>query len=116
MRGHAIECRINAEDPTKGFRPSPGKITSFHLPGGPGVRVDTHVYADYLIPPFYDSLIAKVITHGKSREEAVVRMSRVLEECVIEGIATTIPFHQMILEDKDFIEGNFDTNYIDKFL
>jgi acetyl-CoA carboxylase biotin carboxylase subunit len=116
MRGHAIECRINAEDPSKGFRPSPGKITSFHLPGGPGVRVDTHVYADYLIPPFYDSLIAKVITHGKTRQEAVVRMSRVLEECVIEGIATTIPFHQMILEDKDFIEGNFDTKYVDKFL
>jgi acetyl-CoA carboxylase biotin carboxylase subunit len=116
MRGHAIECRINAEDPTKGFRPSPGKITSFHLPGGPGVRVDTHVYAGYVIPPFYDSLIAKVITHGKTRAEAVVRMNRVLEECVIEGVSTTIPFHQTILEDEDFIEGNFDTKYVEKFL
>jgi acetyl-CoA carboxylase biotin carboxylase subunit len=114
MRGHAIECRINAEDPAKGFRPSPGKIFSFHLPGGPGVRIDTHAYANYLIPPYYDSLIAKVITHGHNREEAIVRMSRCLEECVIEGIATTIPFHQMIMEEQDFIKGNFSTKYVDK--
>lgn len=114
MRGHAIECRINAEDPAKGFRPSPGRITSFHVPGGPGVRVDTHAYAQYVIPPFYDSLIAKVITHGKTREEAILRMNRCLEEFVIEGIATTIPFHQTVVEDRDFIEGNFDTKYVEK--
>jgi len=114
MRGHAIECRINAEDPDKGFRPSPGKITSFHTPGGPGVRVDTHAYAQYIIPPFYDSLIAKLITHGKTREEAILRMSRCLEEFVIEGIATTIPFHKKVLKDEAFIKGDFSTKYIDK--
>jgi acetyl-CoA carboxylase biotin carboxylase subunit len=114
MRGHAIECRINAEDPAKAFRPSPGKITSFHVPGGPGVRVDTHAYAQYIIPPFYDSLIAKLITHGKTREEAIVRMKRCLEEFVIEGIATTIPFHQIVIEDKNFIDGNFDTKYVEE--
>jgi acetyl-CoA carboxylase biotin carboxylase subunit len=115
MRGHAIECRINAENPLKDFRPSPGKITSFHVPGGPGVRVDTHVYAQYVIPPFYDSLIAKLITHGKNREEALVRMSRCLEEFVIEGIETTIPFHQMVFEDPNFISGDFDTKYVEQF-
>ncbi len=115
MRGHAIECRINAENPAKNFRPSPGKITSFHVPGGPGVRVDTHAYAHYVIPPFYDSLIAKVITHGKNREEAIVRMSRCLEEFVVEGIFTTVPFHQMVLENRDFIAGNFDTKFVEKF-
>jgi len=114
LRGHAIECRINAEDPAKDFRPSPGQITSFHVPGGPGVRVDTHAYAQYIIPPYYDSLIAKIITHGKDREEAIVRMSRSLEEFVIEGIKTTIPFHQLILEDKDFLSGNFDTKYVEQ--
>jgi len=115
MRGHALECRINAEDPAKDFRPSPGQIKSFHVPGGPGVRVDTHAYAGYIIPPYYDSLIAKVITHGRTRQEATVRMSRCLEEFVIEGVATTIPFHQMVLEEKDFIEGNFDTKYVERF-
>ncbi|NIR51979.1 acetyl-CoA carboxylase biotin carboxylase subunit, partial [candidate division KSB1 bacterium] len=115
MRGHAIECRINAENPAQAFRPSPGKMTSFHVPGGPGVRVDTHAYADYVIPPFYDSLIAKIITHGKDRTEALVRMSRCLEEFVVEGIHTTIPFHQMVLEDHDFIEGNFDTKFAERF-
>jgi len=114
MRGHAIECRINAEDPAKDFRPSPGKITSFHVPGGHGVRVDTHAYAGYIIPPFYDSLVAKLITHGKTREEALTRMSRCLEEFVIEGIATTIPFHEIVLQQKDFIAGNFDTRYVEK--
>ncbi len=114
MRGHAIECRINAEDPAKGFRPSPGLISSFHVPGGPGVRVDTHAYAHYVIPPFYDSLVAKLITHGRTREEAIVRMSRCLEEFVIEGISTTIPFHQMVLEDKNFLDGNFDTKYVER--
>ena len=115
MRGHAIECRINAENPGQDFRPSPGKITSFHVPGGPGVRVDTHAYAHYVIPPFYDSLIAKIITHGKSREEAIVRMNRCLEEFVIEGIHTTTPFHQLVLEDEDFIAGNFDTQFVERF-
>lgn len=115
MRGHAIECRINAENPSKKFRPSPGKITSFHVPGGPGVRVDTHAYAQYVIPPYYDSLIAKLITHGKNREEALVRISRCLDEFVIEGIDTTIPFHQMVVEDRNFIEGNFDTRYVEQF-
>lgn len=114
MRGHSIECRINAEDPDKDFRPSPGKITSFHIPGGPGVRVDTHAYAHYVIPPFYDSLIAKVITHGKNREEAILRMNRCLEEFVIEGIKTTIPFHQKVLNDELFLSGDFDTKYIEK--
>ncbi|RMF70104.1 MAG: acetyl-CoA carboxylase biotin carboxylase subunit [Calditrichaeota bacterium] len=114
MRGHAIECRINAEDPAHGFRPSPGKITSFHVPGGPGVRVDTHAYAHYVIPPYYDSLIAKLIVHGKNREEAIVRMRRCLEEFVVEGVATTIPFHQAVLEDESFIRGEFDTKYVER--
>ena len=116
LRGHAIECRINAEDPSKNFRPCPGKIESFHTPGGPGVRVDTHAYAQYVIPPFYDSLIAKIITSGKDREEAIGRMKRALEEFTIEGIATTIPFHQQVMSDKDFREGNFDTKYIERML
>jgi acetyl-CoA carboxylase biotin carboxylase subunit len=115
MRGHAIECRINAEDPAHDFRPSPGKITSFHVPGGPGVRVDTHAYAQYVIPPFYDSLIAKIITHGRTRDEAIVRMSRCLEEFVIEGIHTTIPFHMMVLDDSEFRSGNFDTKFVEHF-
>jgi acetyl-CoA carboxylase biotin carboxylase subunit len=115
MRGHAIECRINAENPAQDFRPSPGKITSFHVPGGMGVRVDTHAYAQYVIPPFYDSLIAKVITHGRTRDEAIVRMSRCLEEFVIEGIHTTIPFHMMVLDDPDFRAGNFDTKFVENF-
>lgn len=116
LRGHAIECRINAEDPDKNFRPSPGKIESFHIPGGPGVRVDTHAYAQYVIPPFYDSLIAKVITSGKDRDEALGRMKRALDEFIIEGIATTIPFHQKVLIEENFQQGNFDTKYIDRML
>lgn len=116
LRGHAIECRINAEDPAKGFRPSPGKINIFHTPGGPGVRVDTHAYAQYLIPPFYDSLIAKIITHGKDRDEAIRRMIRSLEELVIEGIETTTPFHLKVLQDKDFRNGEFNTKFIERFM
>ncbi len=116
LRGHAIECRINAEDPDKGFRPNPGTMNTFHIPGGPGVRVDTHGYAQYQIPPFYDSLIAKVITHGKNREEAIVRMIRSLEEFVIEGIKTTIPFHLKVLRDPDFRKGEFDTKFIERFM
>ncbi|HPG39004.1 MAG TPA: acetyl-CoA carboxylase biotin carboxylase subunit [bacterium] len=115
LRGHAIECRINAEDPTKDFRPSPGKITSFHVPGGLGVRVDTHAYDQYIIPPFYDSLVAKLITFGKDREEAIVRMLRALDEFIIEGIATTIPLHKKILTNKDFRSGNFNTKFLESF-
>jgi len=115
IRGHAIECRINAEDCYRDFLPSPGKITTFHVPGGPGVRVDTHAYAQYVIPPFYDSLLAKVITHGKTREEAIGRMERALEEFVIEGISTTIPFHQKVLKDENFRKGQFDITFVERF-
>ncbi|MBN2010199.1 acetyl-CoA carboxylase biotin carboxylase subunit [candidate division KSB1 bacterium] len=116
IRGHSIECRINAEDPDNGFRPSPGRITNFHVPGGPGVRVDTHVYDQYNIPSFYDSLIAKLITHGNTRDEAIRRMIRSLEEFVIEGIKTTIPFQLKVLNDPDFQSGNFNTKYLEHFL
>jgi acetyl-CoA carboxylase biotin carboxylase subunit len=112
QQGHAIECRINAEDPENGFRPNPGEITSFHLPGGHGIRVDTHAYAHYVIPPYYDSLLAKLIAHGRSREEALVRMERALEEFVVEGIKTTIPFHQRVIADPRFRAGKFDTTFI----
>jgi acetyl-CoA carboxylase, biotin carboxylase subunit len=113
LRGHAIECRINAEDPDHDFRPSPGQITSFHVPGGLGVRVDTHAYAQYVIPPYYDSLIAKVITHGSTREEAIVRMERALDEFVVEGIATTIPLHKRILRHPNFRKGDFNTKFLE---
>lgn len=113
MRGHAIECRINAEDPKQNFRPSPGLITSFHTPGGVGVRVDTHAYAQYVIPTFYDSLIAKLITHGRDREEAIERMLRALAEFVVEGVATTIPMHLAILNTPEFRSGNFNTKFIE---
>ncbi|MBN1479966.1 acetyl-CoA carboxylase biotin carboxylase subunit [candidate division KSB1 bacterium] len=113
LRGHAIECRINAEDPAQNFRPSPGKITSFHTPGGFGVRVDTHAYAQYKIPPYYDSLIAKLITHGKDRAEAIERMLRALEEFVIEGVATTIPLHRAILKNERFRLGDFNTRFFE---
>jgi acetyl-CoA carboxylase biotin carboxylase subunit len=112
---YAIECRINAEDPANGFRPSPGKITNLHLPGGHGVRVDSHVYAGYTIPPNYDSMIAKLIVSAQSREEAIVRMKRALQEFVIEGIKTTIPFHIRLMDDKGFRSGKFTTNYLDTF-
>jgi len=115
LRGHAIECRINAEDPFSDFRPSPGKIESFHVPGGPGVRIDTHAYAQYVIPPYYDSLIAKVIAHGRDRDEALGRMERILEEFVVEGISTTIPLHQLILQNDDFRSGNFNTKFLEYF-
>ncbi|MBN2413635.1 acetyl-CoA carboxylase biotin carboxylase subunit [candidate division KSB1 bacterium] len=115
LRGHAIECRINAEDPGKDFRPSPGKITSFHVPGGLGVRVDTHAYDQYVIPPYYDSLVAKVITHGKDREEAIVRMIRALDEFIIEGVSTTIPLHKKILNDKAFRKAEFNTKFLENF-
>jgi acetyl-CoA carboxylase biotin carboxylase subunit len=115
MRGYAMECRINAEDPDNDFRPSPGKITAFHVPGGPGIRVDTHAYAGYMIPPFYDSLIAKLISRGRTRAEAIERMERALDEFIVEGIHTTIPFHQKVMADPDFQSGNFDTKYVEHF-
>ncbi len=114
-KGHAIECRINAEDPFKGFRPTPGKIASFHVPGGFGIRVDTHAYALYQIPPFYDSLLAKIISHGYDREEALNQMTRALEEFIIEGVSTTIPFHQQVLNDQRFIRGDFNTHFLETF-
>ncbi|GAA5044154.1 acetyl-CoA carboxylase biotin carboxylase subunit [Marivirga lumbricoides] len=112
---YSMECRINAEDPRNGFRPSPGKITNLNLPGGHGVRVDSHVYAGYTIPPFYDSMIAKLIVSGQSREEVLVRMKRALEEFVIEGIKTTIPFHIKLMEDKKFKSGKFTTKFLEDF-
>ena len=115
LRGHSIECRINAEDPDKNFMPSPGKITSLHMPGGNGVRVDTHVYSGYSIPPYYDSMIAKFIVHAPTRKEAINRMLMALDECVLEGIKTIIPYHKKILNDKNFISGNFDTGFLNKF-
>ena len=112
---HSIECRINAEDPYNGFRPSPGKITTLHSPGGHGVRLDTHVYAGYTIPPNYDSMIAKLITTAQSREEAINKMKRALDEFVIEGIKTTIPFHRELMEHPDYISGNYTTKFMDDF-
>ena len=114
-KGHAIECRINAEDPYHGFRPMPGEILSFHTPGGHGIRVDTHAYALYKIPPFYDSLLAKLITHGEDRKEALDRMTRCLDEFIIEGVKTTIPFHKQVMVNQDFIDGNFNTHFLDHF-
>jgi acetyl-CoA carboxylase biotin carboxylase subunit len=111
--GHAIECRINAEDPDK-FIPSPGRITFYLPPGGPGVRVDSAAYAGWLVPPHYDSMIAKLIVHGKTREEAIARMKRALDEFRIEGIKTTIPFHKKIFDHPDFIKGNFNTDFLEK--
>jgi acetyl-CoA carboxylase biotin carboxylase subunit len=113
LRGHAIECRINAENPSRGFMPCPGRIFFFHAPGGPGVRVDSHIYSEYQVPPYYDSLLAKIITHGKDREEALVRMRRALEECVIEGVPTTIPFHRELLEHPVFRGGRATTKFLD---
>lgn len=113
--GHSIECRINAENPDKNFAPSPGKITTFHVPGGLGVRVDTHVYANYVIPPYYDSMIAKLIVTADDREEAIKRMYRALDEFVVEGIHTTIPFHKKVMRHEKFIEGDFDTSFIEKY-
>jgi acetyl-CoA carboxylase biotin carboxylase subunit len=112
---HAIECRINAEDPYNDFRPSPGKITTLHTPGGHGIRVDSHVYAGYTIPPYYDSMIAKIIAVARTREEAINTMSRALSEYVIEGVKTTIPFHQQLMKDENFRKGNFTTKFLESF-
>ena len=112
---HAIECRINAEDPARDFRPSPGKITNLHMPGGHGVRIDSHIYAGYSIPPNYDSMIAKLIVSGQSREEAITRMKRALQEFVIEGVKTTIPFHIKLMDDPQFKKGKFTTAFMNTF-
>ncbi len=116
LRGHAIEFRVNAEDAERNFAPSPGPILTFHPPGGPGVRLDTHIYSGYHVPPYYDSLLAKLIVHGNNREEAIVRARHVLDSFVIEGISTTIPFLSEITRDEHFVSGNVDTGFVDRFL
>ena len=113
---HCIECRINAEDPFNNFRPSPGRIETFHAPGGHGVRLDTHVYAGYTIPPNYDSMIAKLIITAQTREEAISKMSRALDEFVIEGVKTTIPFHRQLMDNPDYIAGNYTTKFMEDFV
>ncbi len=110
--GHVIECRINAEDPSRDFQPSPGVITYFHSPGGPGIRVESHVYTGYRVPPYYDSMIIKIIAHGADRTEAIRRMRRALNECVVEGIATTMPFHLEVMDDPGFQRGETHTGFI----
>ena len=115
LRGHSIECRINAEDPDKNFSPSAIPISSFHMPGGKGVRIDSHAYAGYEIPPYYDSLLGKLIVHSPDRKSAINRMERALEETIIEGPKTTIPFHQAIMKDEEFRSGDFDTNFLKTF-
>lgn len=112
---HAIQCRINAEDPLNDFRPSPGKITEYHEPGGHGIRIDTHVYAGYVIPPYYDSMISKLITVAQTREEAIAKMERALDEYFIEGVKTTIPFHVQLMKDENFRKGNFTTKFMEDF-
>ena len=112
---HAIQCRINAEDPFNDFRPSPGKITDYHSPGGHGVRIDTHVYAGYSIPPNYDSMISKLIVVAQTREEAILKMKRALDEYIVQGVKTTIPFHQKLMTDPKFIEGDFTTKFMETF-
>jgi acetyl-CoA carboxylase biotin carboxylase subunit len=112
---HAIECRVNAEDPLNNFAPNPGKITALHTPKGYGVRVDTHIYAGYTIPPFYDSMLAKVICRAKSREECIVKMKRAMEEFIIEGVKTTIPFHIALMDNEEFRSGKFDTGLLERF-
>jgi acetyl-CoA carboxylase biotin carboxylase subunit len=115
LSGHSLECRINAEDPDR-FLPSPGRVTNFRPPGGPGVRVDSHVYIGYVVPPFYDSLLGKVIAHGRDREEAIARMQRALDEMVVQGVQTTIPFHQKVLRHPDFLAGRTSTRFLERLL
>ena len=115
LRGHSIECRINAEDPANNFMPFPGKITSFHMPGGKGVRVDSHAYAGYVIPTQYDSMIGKIIVHAKNRDRAIIRMQRALEETIIDGPRTTIPYQLAIMKDEKFRSGEFDTSFLETF-
>jgi acetyl-CoA carboxylase biotin carboxylase subunit len=114
LRGHAIECRINAEDPYRNFQPSPGVITAYHPPGGPGVRLDSHVYAGYTVPPYYDSLLAKVIVHGNDRDEALRRMGQALDSFIIEGVTTTIPFLARVIRHPDFVAGEVDTRFLER--
>jgi acetyl-CoA carboxylase biotin carboxylase subunit len=114
ITGHAIECRINAEDPVT-FRPSPGKITTFHPPGGPGIRVDTACYAEAVVPPYYDSMIAKVISRGNTRGEAILRMRRALDSFVVEGIRTNLPLQQRIVREEDFVRGRISTAFMSRF-
>jgi acetyl-CoA carboxylase biotin carboxylase subunit len=116
FRGHAMECRINAEDPARNFAPSPGTIAIFHPPGGPGVRVDTHAYAGYVVPPYYDSLVGKLITYGCTREESIARMRLALESFIIEGIHTTIPFLLELMHDPEFVAGAVDTGFVDRWM
>jgi acetyl-CoA carboxylase biotin carboxylase subunit len=116
FRGHAIECRINAEDPERNFMPTPGRIDTFHQPGGPGVRVDTAAYQSYFIPPYYDSLVAKVLTHGNDRAQAIARMRVALDEFVVEGIATTIPLHRRLIQEPRFLAGEMHTRFVEEWL
>jgi acetyl-CoA carboxylase biotin carboxylase subunit len=116
INGCSMEARINAEDPEKNFRPSVGSIDGFHIPGGPGIRVDTHLYSGYKVPQYYDSLIAKLIAYGTTREETISRLRRALTEFVIEGIKTTIPFHLKLLKNKRFLEGDIHTGLVDEML
>jgi acetyl-CoA carboxylase biotin carboxylase subunit len=116
IHGHAIECRINAEDPSRNFLPSCGRITALHIPGGPGIRVDTHIYAEYQVPPQYDSMLAKLIAWGRTRDEAVARMRRALQEMVVEGVANTISFHEVLVESQQFRSGQFDTGTVEQLL
>jgi acetyl-CoA carboxylase biotin carboxylase subunit len=113
FRGHAFECRINAEDPVT-FMPSPGTITHYHMAGGPGVRVDSHVYSNYTVPPYYDSMVGKIITHGMNRSEALTRMNGALQEMVVEGIKTNLPLHRELVQDPEFIKGGCDIHYLEK--
>jgi acetyl-CoA carboxylase biotin carboxylase subunit len=114
LRGHAIECRVNAEDPYRNFQPCPGTITAYHPPGGPGVRVDSHVFAGYTVPPYYDSLLAKVIVHGNTREEALLRMEQALDSFILEGVTTTIPFLARVIRHPDFRAGTVDTKFLER--
>ena len=114
LRGHAMECRVNAEDPARNFQPSPGLITAYHPPGGPGVRVDTHIYDGYTVPPYYDSLLAKVIVHGNDRAEAIARMRQALDSFIIEGVTTTIPFLSRVMRHPDFVAGTVDTKFLER--
>jgi acetyl-CoA carboxylase biotin carboxylase subunit len=114
LRGHSIECRVNAEDPARNFQPSPGTISAYHPPGGPGVRVDTHIYDGYTVPPYYDSLLAKVIVHGNTRDEALARMRQALDSFIIEGVTTTIPFLGRVMRHADFVAGRIDTKFLER--
>ncbi len=114
LRGHVIECRVNAEDPARNFQPSPGKVAVFHPPGGPGVRLDTHVYAGYTVPPYYDSLLAKLIVQGRDRQEALRRMHMALESLIVEGVTTTAPFLRRVMENPRFMSGDVDTKFLER--